>query len=50
MKFEEPPELQRARVWWDIIIDCTEIQEAARKFLRWKETRTDDRDRSDAEH
>jgi hypothetical protein len=46
----EPPELRKARQWWEIVTLCADIEQAAKKFLRPKEDRVDDRAESDAKH
>jgi hypothetical protein len=45
----EPPELRKARQWWEVVVSCADIEQAAKKFLHWKkEGRADDRAESDA--
>jgi hypothetical protein len=46
----EPPELRKARQWWEVVVSCADIEQAARKFLRLKreEGPADDRAESDA--
>lgn len=47
----EPPELRKARQWWEVVVLCADIEQAAKKFLRLKtEDRADARAESDAEH
>jgi hypothetical protein len=44
----EPPELRNARQWWEVVVSCAEIEQAAKKFLHWKkEGRADARAESD---